>query len=103
MLQIESSSFVLPPDLAPCNLQVAGFHRAVPSTTLDKACMQLLDDYTNFFDFVNTIRRNPPPKFTIRIWTFLVKADKIVTISSRSELFEKLTQTLRAFLLPKPG
>jgi len=23
--------------------QVAGFHRAVPSTTLDKACMQLLD------------------------------------------------------------
>ena len=23
--------------------QVAGFHRAVPSTALDKACMQLLD------------------------------------------------------------
>ena len=24
------------------NLQVAGFHRAVPSTTLDKACMQFV-------------------------------------------------------------
>ena len=27
----------LPPDLAPCALQVAGLHWAVPSTTLDKA------------------------------------------------------------------
>jgi hypothetical protein len=26
------------PDLAPCFQQVAGFHRAVPSTTLDKVC-----------------------------------------------------------------
>ena len=33
----------LPPDLAPFPIgQAAGFHRAVPSTTLDKACMQLL-------------------------------------------------------------
>jgi len=27
------------------NKQVAGFHRAVPSTALDKACMQLLNNY----------------------------------------------------------
>ena len=33
------------PDLAPCCAQVAGFHRAVPSTTLDKA-VQLYPDYT---------------------------------------------------------
>jgi len=34
----------LPPDLAPLLLrQVAGFHRAVPSTALDKACMQFLN------------------------------------------------------------
>ena len=26
-----------PPDLAPCRTQVAGFHRAGPSTSLDKA------------------------------------------------------------------
>ena len=33
--------FRLPPDLAPFPFgQVAGFHRAVPSTALDKACMQ---------------------------------------------------------------
>ncbi len=37
----------LPPDLAPRHkeippLQVAGFHRAVPSTTLDKASMQFV-------------------------------------------------------------
>ena len=32
----QASSFVSPPDLAPCMLQVAGLHRAVPSTALDK-------------------------------------------------------------------
>ncbi len=40
---IESSSLRLPPDLAPRCTQVAGFHRAVPSTALDKACMQFED------------------------------------------------------------
>ena len=29
-------------------LQVAGFHRAVPSTTLDKACMQFVDYFIDF-------------------------------------------------------
>ena len=37
---ISNPHLSLPPDLAPCIKQVAGFHRAVPSTTLDKACMQ---------------------------------------------------------------
>ena len=38
MLDAPSSFDTLPPDLAPCvNTQVAGLHRAVPSTTLDKA------------------------------------------------------------------
>ena len=32
--------------------QVAGFHRAVPSTALDKAGMQLLDDYSRNLSFV---------------------------------------------------
>jgi len=63
--------------------QVAGFHRAVPSTALDKACMQLLGDYINFFRFVNRICLFSSTKFTIRIWTFLGKADKINTISPK--------------------
>ena len=41
-LLFEASSFVSPPDLAPCaNAQVAGFHRAVPSTTLDNGYMMV--------------------------------------------------------------
>jgi len=36
---IESSSFVAA-GFGTLIIQVAGFHRAVPSTTLDKACMQ---------------------------------------------------------------
>jgi len=36
------------------SLQVAGFHRAVPSTALDKACMQLLDDYSRILSFVKS-------------------------------------------------
>ena len=40
------------------SLQVAGFHRAVPSTTLDKACMQFViilsifpQKSSSFFDY----------------------------------------------------
>jgi len=54
---IESSSFVCRRiwHLAKFLLtQVAGFHRAVPSTTLDKACMQLLDDYNRNSLFVKS-------------------------------------------------
>ena len=43
MCALSNPHLSLPPDLAPClelPLQVAGFHRAVPSTTLDKAGMQ---------------------------------------------------------------
>ena len=35
------------------NLQVAGFHRAVPSTTLDKACMQFV---VYFIDFSRIVK-----------------------------------------------
>ena len=38
-VSIESSSFVAA-GFGTLKIQVAGFHRAVPSTTLDKACMQ---------------------------------------------------------------
>ena len=38
---IESSSFVAD-GFGTTLTQVAGFHRAVPSTTLDKACMQFV-------------------------------------------------------------
>ena len=38
---IESSSFVAA-GFGTTLTQVAGFHRAVPSTTLDKACMQFV-------------------------------------------------------------
>ena len=39
MCSIESSSLVAA-GFGTTHSQVAGFHRAVPSTTLDKACMQ---------------------------------------------------------------
>ena len=38
--------------------QVAGFHRAVPSTTLDKAGMQLPVDYNRKFPFVKSFELN---------------------------------------------
>ena len=41
MCSIESSSLVAA-GFGTTLPQVAGFHRAVPSTTLDKACMQFL-------------------------------------------------------------
>ena len=36
------------------SLQVAGFHRAVPSTTLDKACMQFV---VYSIDFSRIVKR----------------------------------------------
>ena len=63
---IESSSFVCRRiwHLAKAfTLQVAGFHRAVPSTALDKAGMQLLDDYSRILSFVKAFQS----LFTIRI------------------------------------
>jgi len=57
----------LPPDLAPFEKsQVAGFHRAVPSTALDKACMQFvyillifLKKSIFFFNFPDFFRKTP--------------------------------------------
>ena len=51
-VSIESSSFVAA-GFSTLIKQVAGFHRAVPSTTLDKASMQLPNHFTVFFPFVN--------------------------------------------------
>ena len=69
--------------------QVAGFHRAVPSTTLDKAGMQLLDDYSRKSSFVNTRL----PLFTNPLWTFGMITGKIrILICTGVELFEKFTQ-----------
>ena len=47
MCVIESSSLVAA-GFGTLNKQVAGFHRAVPSTTLDKACMQF-DHILSYF------------------------------------------------------
>ena len=50
--------FRLPPDLAPFPFgQVAGFHRAVPSTALDKAVCNFRGYYTRFFPNVNPFPR----------------------------------------------
>ena len=51
MRSIESSSIVAA-GFGTTHPQVAGFHRAVPSTTLDKAYMQLPVYYTVFWRFV---------------------------------------------------
>jgi len=49
---IESSSFVAA-GFGTTHSQVAGFHRAVPSTTLDKACMQF-DHILSYFSHLST-------------------------------------------------
>ena len=59
----------LPPDLAPRHkefspLQVAGFHRAVPSTTLDKASMQFVSILL-IFSRLSTVFFISSKKFTI--------------------------------------
>ncbi len=48
MRSIESSSFVAA-GFSTLISQVAGFHRAVPSTALDKACMQFHHILSYFF------------------------------------------------------
>ena len=53
MCSIESSSLVAA-GFGTLTKQVAGFHRAVPSTTLDKACMQFLLYSTRILQNVNT-------------------------------------------------
>ena len=52
MRSIESSSFVAA-GFGTTLSQVAGFHRAVPSTTLDKACMQF-DHILSYFFHLST-------------------------------------------------
>ena len=52
MRVIESSS-VVAAGFGTLKNQVAGFHRAVPSTTLDKACMQFVIYFTRNLQKVN--------------------------------------------------
>ena len=65
MCSIESSSFVAA-GFGTTHLQVAGFHRAVPSTTLDKALLiQFGSYYSEFWGNVNTFFGKLPVLFTI--------------------------------------
>ena len=66
------------------NKQVAGFHRAVPSTALDKAvcnfliyCIYFSGKVKTFFDF------SSPKMFTIPLWTFDPKTGIIYITYSR--------------------
>ena len=84
--------------------QVAGFHRAVPSTTLDKACMQFQVLILQIFSHLSTpktlfFRRK---LFIIPLWTFLPKTDMISILFIGAEWFEKSAQKLRAVLLSEP-
>ncbi len=76
MCSIESSS-VVAAGFGTLKIQVAGFHRAVPSTTLDKACMQFLVYSTRILQIVNIFLWFLPKMFTILIWTFPSEAVKI--------------------------
>jgi hypothetical protein len=71
---IESSSFVAA-GFGTTLSQVAGFHRAVPSTTLDKACMQFdhilsyfLQKSTPFVYFIEKFVYNSSMDFYGREW-----------------------------------
>ena len=71
MCCIESSSLVCRRIWHLSFRQVAGFHRAVPSTALDKAVCNFLIYSTYFFKKVNTFFLFSPHKmFTILLWTF---------------------------------
>ena len=61
---VAPSSFdTLPPDLAPCaSAQVAGLHRAVPSTTLDKAIQLSAPHYISVRPLLSRGQVANPPK-----------------------------------------
>ena len=69
---IESSSLVAA-GFGTLFSQVAGFHRAVPSTTLDKAYMQF-GYILQIFAHLSSIS---PKKFTILLWTFSMGTGRI--------------------------
>ena len=66
MRSIESSSFVAA-GFGTLKIQVAGFHRAVPSTTLDKASMQFLFILLEFVKKSIFIWLYQSKKFTIPV------------------------------------
>ena len=65
-------------------LQVAGFHRAVPSTTLDKACMQFLYILLRFTDLSRAFSTFSDALFTNLLWTFPAVTGKIAESIFRS-------------------
>ena len=65
----QSLIFRLTPDLAPCNQQVAGLHRAVPSATLDKV-FNYRNYYTDFSRSVKHIPRKDNSVFPRAAWLF---------------------------------
>ena len=81
MCSIESSS-VVAAGFGTTLTQVAGFHRAVPSTTLDKAYMQF-DHILSYFSHLSTpfslfFQNN---LLIIHLWTFPAK-NGIITLHS---------------------
>ena len=83
MCCIESSSFVAV-GFGTLYKQVAGFHRADPSTALDKAVCNFLIYSTDFIRKVKTFFDFLLEKiFTNLIWTFYVFAGKIVSSNDR--------------------
>ena len=88
---IESSSFVSPPDLAPYwfSQQVAGFHRAVPSTALDKACMQFEHILQVFFHLSSPNLSIFDRLFIILLWTFPENTGMILITKLGVERFEE--------------
>ena len=73
MRKIESSSLVAAGFGTLIN-QVAGFHRAVPSTALDKACMQLPIHYS---EIKKIVKPQFDKLFTNLLWTFVPIAGKM--------------------------
>ena len=94
MRNIESSSLVAV-GFSTTLTQVAGFHRADPSTTLDKANINF-DIILSYFTFLSTPARLFFLKnlFIISLWTFLEKNGIMTVLLIGDETLEKLTQTL---------
>ena len=94
MRSIESSSFVAA-GFGTTLTQVAGFHRAVPSTALDKAYMHF-DHILSYFSHLSTpfclfFQNN---LFIIRLWTFLPINGIISLILLGDEALEEFAEKI---------
>ena len=94
MRSIESSSIVAA-GFGTTHPQVAGFHRAVPSTTLDKAYMQF-DHILSYFLHLSTpiclFFQNI--LFIIHLWTFQPITGMITSIKQGDEFLEKTSKSI---------